>query len=43
MRLAYRYTYEQNGQPQTIWFGSEASLLNRLQLAEPLQSARCQH
>jgi hypothetical protein len=32
--LAYRYTYEQNGQPQTIWFNSEASLLNRLQLAE---------
>lgn len=31
--LAYKYTVEKDGQTQTIWLGSEASLLNRLQLA----------
>lgn len=31
--LAYKYTFEQAGQVQTIWFMSEAALVNRLQLA----------
>ena len=30
--LAYRYTFEQAGQPQTVWLITEAALLNRLQL-----------
>ena len=30
--LAYRYTFEQAGQPQTVWLVTEAALLNRLQL-----------
>ena len=30
--LAYRYTFEQAGQPQTVWFVTEAALLDRLQL-----------
>ena len=31
--LAYRYTFEQAGQPQTVWLITEAALLDRLQLA----------
>lgn len=31
--LAYKYTFEQAGQEQTVWFISEAALVNRLQLA----------
>jgi len=31
--LAYTYTFEQAGQPQTVWFITEAALLDRLQLA----------
>lgn len=31
--LAYKYTFEQAGQEQTVWFVSEAALVNRLQLA----------
>ena len=31
--LAYKYTFEQNGQPQTVWFVTEAALIDRLQLA----------
>jgi hypothetical protein len=31
--LAYRYTFEQAGQPQTVWLVTEAALLDRLQLA----------
>lgn len=31
--LAYKYTFEQNGQPQTVWFVTEAALVDRLQLA----------
>lgn len=31
--LAYKYTFEQAGQEQTIWFVSEAALVDRLQLA----------
>ena len=30
--LAYRYTFEQAGQPQTVWLVTEAALLDRLQL-----------
>jgi hypothetical protein len=30
--LAYKYTFEQAGQEQTVWFVSEAALVNRLQL-----------
>lgn len=31
--LMYRYEYEQNGQPNTVWLGNEAALTNRLQLS----------
>ena len=31
--LAYKYTFEQAGQEQTVWFVSEAALVERLQLA----------
>jgi hypothetical protein len=31
--LAYKYTFEQAGQEQTVWFISEAALVNRLKLA----------
>lgn len=31
--LAYKYTFEQAGQPQTVWFIGEAALANRLQAA----------
>jgi hypothetical protein len=31
--LAYKYTFEQAGQEQTVWFVSEAALAHRLQLA----------
>ncbi|MCO5182301.1 MAG: SH3 domain-containing protein, partial [Candidatus Promineofilum sp.] len=31
--LAYKYTFEQAGQEQTVWFVSEAALVDRLQLA----------
>lgn len=31
--LAYQYTFEQAGQPQTVWFIGEAALANRLQVA----------
>jgi hypothetical protein len=30
--LAYKYTFEQAGQEQTVWFVSEAALVNRLKL-----------
>ena len=31
--LAYKYTFEQAGQEQTVWFISEAALVDRLKLA----------
>ncbi|HRO90104.1 MAG TPA: SH3 domain-containing protein [Promineifilum sp.] len=31
--LAYKYTFEQAGQEQTVWFVSEAALVDRLKLA----------
>lgn len=31
--LSYKYTFEQAGQQQTVWFISEAALVDRLQLA----------
>lgn len=31
--LAYKYTFDQAGQEQTVWFVSEASLVDRLKLA----------
>lgn len=31
--LAYKYSFEQAGQEQTVWFVSEASLVDRLRLA----------
>ena len=31
--LAYRYSYEQAGQTQTVWFITEAALVDRLRLA----------
>ncbi len=32
--LAYRYTIDQDGQPQTVWLNSEAALAHRLRLAD---------